>query len=61
MVAFPGSGGFYERSSETSREIDRFTFIIRSGRALLYPIYKSTFERADSLKSDYPNTTQSVS
>ena len=58
MVAFPGSTGFYERSSETSTDIDRFTFIMRSGRALLYPIYKSTFERADSLKSDYPNTTR---
>jgi dienelactone hydrolase len=58
MVAFPGSGGFYERSSATSTDIDRFAFIIRSGRALLYPIYKSTFERADSVKSDYPNTTR---
>jgi eukaryotic-like serine/threonine-protein kinase len=58
MVAFTGSTGFYERSSETSTDIDRFTFIMRSGRALLYPIYKSTFEREDSLKSDYPNTSR---
>ena len=30
---------------------------MRSGRAFLYPIYKSTFERGDGLKDDYPNTT----
>jgi formylglycine-generating enzyme required for sulfatase activity/dienelactone hydrolase len=57
MVAFSGSTGFYERSSATTTDFDRFTFIIRSGRALLYPIYKSTFERADSLKNDYPDMT----
>jgi dienelactone hydrolase len=57
MVAFSGSTGFYERSSATTTDFDRFTFIIRSGRALLYPVYKSTFERADSLKNDYPDMT----
>ena len=30
---------------------------MRSGRALLYPIYKSTHERGDGITSDYPNTT----
>ena len=30
---------------------------MRSGRAFLYPIYKSTFERGDGLKSDIPNMT----
>jgi hypothetical protein len=58
MVGFPGTAGCYGRSSDTSRDIDRFTFVVRSGRAVLYPIYKSTFERADSVKSDYPNTTR---
>ena len=57
MVAFPGSAWFYERSSATTTDFDRFTFIVRSGRAFLYPIYKSTFERARRLKDDYPNTT----
>jgi formylglycine-generating enzyme required for sulfatase activity/predicted Ser/Thr protein kinase/dienelactone hydrolase len=44
VVYFPGSGAQMTRSSEN---IDvRFTdFVIRSGRALLYPIYKETYER----------------
>jgi hypothetical protein len=61
MVAFSGSTGFYEPSSATTTDFDRFTFIIRSGRALLYPIYKSTFERADSLKDDYPEMDHGLS
>ncbi len=30
---------------------------MRSGRALLYPIYKSTHERGDAITNHYPNTT----
>ena len=30
---------------------------MRSGRALLYPIYKSTHERGDVIANDYPSTT----
>jgi len=56
MVSW-GSVGLYERSSATTTDFDRYTFIVRSGRALLYPIYKSMFERADGLKDDIPNTT----
>ena len=46
MVGFSGSNVFSERSSATTTDMDRFTFIMRSGRAFLYPVYKSTFERA---------------
>ena len=56
MVSW-GSAGLYERSSTTTTDFDRYTFIVRSGRAFLYPIYKSMFERADDLKDDFPNTT----
>jgi hypothetical protein len=52
-----GSAGLYERSSTTTNDFDGYTFIVRSGRALLYPIYKSMFERADGLKADIPDTT----
>jgi eukaryotic-like serine/threonine-protein kinase len=31
--------------------------VVRSGRALVFPIYKSTFERGDDLHSDYPAPT----
>ena len=56
MVSW-GSVGLYERSSTTTTDFDRYTFIVRSGRAFLYPIYKSMFERADGLKADIPDTT----
>ena len=59
MVAFPGTWGFYESSSASTSDFDRFNFIMRSGRAFLYPIYKSTFERADAFKSMTPNMTSS--
>jgi dienelactone hydrolase len=56
MVLFPGSGAIHTESSEhvTPR---RSEFVLKSGRAVLYPIYKSTFERGDDLKSDYPEET----
>jgi eukaryotic-like serine/threonine-protein kinase len=57
MIGFPGANVFFERSSATTTNIDRFTFIVRSGRAFLYPIYKSTFERGDGRKSDTPDMT----
>ena len=31
-------------------------FEIKSGRAVLFPVFKGTFERGDDLKSDDPNT-----
>ena len=46
MVVFPGSGAISQRSSANAGgDLDRFNFIMRSGRALLFPVYKSTFER----------------
>jgi len=34
-----------------------YDFIIRNGRAVLHPVFKSTFERGDCLLSDRPNIT----
>jgi eukaryotic-like serine/threonine-protein kinase len=31
--------------------------ILRSGRAVLFPVYKGTFERGDGMESDVPNAT----
>ena len=47
------------RSSKTLPRIERFDFVIKSERALMFPVDKGTFERGDDLKSDYPNTTSS--
>ena len=54
MIVFPGSGAFEQRSSaKLGGDLERFDFIMRSGRALLYPVYKSTHERGDNINSDY--------
>ena len=57
IVFFPGSGVIGQRTPPTAAEFDTVNFIMRSGRALIYPIYKSTYERSDAVTSDYPNTT----
>jgi dienelactone hydrolase len=54
IVFFPGSSSIHATDSE-----DLFTggfdFIVKNGRALAHPVYKSTFERGDELTSDYPD------
>jgi eukaryotic-like serine/threonine-protein kinase len=52
VVAFPGDNGFAIRSSERLRPTEHF---VKSGRAYLVPIYKSTYERGDELTSSMPN------
>ena len=47
VVFFPGAGPIYTRSSETLLDLREFDFLIKSGRALVYPVYKGTYERGD--------------
>jgi pimeloyl-ACP methyl ester carboxylesterase len=58
VVLFPGSHSLKARSSA---ELDaaRADFLLKSGRALLWPIYKGTYERGGELESDYPEPTAS--
>jgi eukaryotic-like serine/threonine-protein kinase len=48
---FPGSNAIETRSSQDLL-LWGIDFLPRSGRAMVYPIYKSTYERGDELKSD---------
>ena len=61
VVYFPGSNVINMRSSENNESlgISHFDFIMKSGRALLFPVYKSTYERGDGLNSSLPNETNS--
>jgi cephalosporin-C deacetylase-like acetyl esterase len=62
VVHFPGAGAAHMRSSAKSLSmyLSDFDFIIKSGRAVLFPIYKGTFERGGGPKPIYwPNTTSS--
>ncbi len=56
VVHFPGSGTLRTRTFQPS-VVPPFDFIVRSGRAVLYPVYKSTYERGDGLVSDRPALT----
>jgi len=60
LIVFPGAGAFDVRSSgegDTLWSWDTSDMIIRSGRAVLYPIYKSMFERGDGYSVFDPKTT----
>lgn len=60
VVHFPGAGAVHMRSSAKGlpRYVPDFDFIIKSGRAVLFPIYKGTFERGGGPKPIYwPNTS----
>ncbi len=48
---FPGSNAIDTRSSQ-DLHLWGIDFLLRSGRAIVYPIYKSTYERGDDLKTD---------
>jgi formylglycine-generating enzyme required for sulfatase activity/dienelactone hydrolase/predicted Ser/Thr protein kinase len=56
VVYFPGSGALWLDKLDTS-DFWGNDFVPKSGRALVFPIYKSTFERRDDLRSDRPQTT----
>jgi eukaryotic-like serine/threonine-protein kinase len=56
IVYFPGSSTLSQRSSDQINPRN-FDWMLKSGRALIHPIYKSTFERGDEITSDYPNAT----
>jgi formylglycine-generating enzyme required for sulfatase activity len=51
VVFFPGIGPFVGRGSSTNLQPGLEDFIVRDGRALVYPVYKGAFERWDPLIS----------
>jgi eukaryotic-like serine/threonine-protein kinase len=59
LVYFPGINALHNRSSADglARMFENTDFVVRSGRALAYPIYKATHERQSELTSDFPAMT----
>jgi cephalosporin-C deacetylase-like acetyl esterase len=59
VVHFTGAAALHERSSENlnSGYLEDFDFIVKSGRAVIFPIYKGTFERWDNFKVGPKNTS----
>ena len=56
IVFFPGSGDIFSKKFHFNG-LPRIDFILKSGRALIIPIYKGTHERHDELKSDLQEET----
>jgi pimeloyl-ACP methyl ester carboxylesterase len=52
VVYVPGSGSLFQESSAEIEDYFEFpvflSFIVKNGRAVLYPVYKGTFERRDA-------------
>lgn len=52
VIYFPGMGSKFHKSSEDIEQFYEFSiflsFVAKSGRAVLYPVYKDTFERIDA-------------
>jgi dienelactone hydrolase len=57
IVYFPPSNAFYSNSSQ-KLEFEDVEFLVESGRAVFYPVYKGTYERKDELESDMPALTK---
>jgi cephalosporin-C deacetylase-like acetyl esterase len=51
VIYFPGSNALYARSSRDLM-LTFLTFVIKSGRAVVFPIYKGTYERGDGLSAE---------
>lgn len=51
VIYFPGAASAFQKSSEDLENYYEFpmflSFIVKNGRAALYPVYKGTFERGD--------------
>lgn len=58
VVVFPGSGSIDIRSS-ANLDLGRADFFQKSGRAVLWPIYKGTYERGGDLHDDHASETAS--
>jgi eukaryotic-like serine/threonine-protein kinase len=52
ILFFPGSGDIFSRKFDIDLEVSRIEFLLKSGRAIVMPVYKGTNERYDELKSD---------
>jgi dienelactone hydrolase len=55
VIHFPGAESIVTRSSERLRDLARIDFLLKSGRAVVWPVYKGTFERGDDLKWYFPD------
>ncbi len=57
VVYFPGSNALQDRSAESALQTGAFDFVLKSGRAVIYPVYQGTYERGDGTLTDVADET----
>ena len=58
VVFFPGSNAIYLKKFNYNQITTSFDHILKSGRSVLYPVLKGTFERGGELHSDLQEETK---
>jgi len=60
IIYFPGSNAIHLTNTDImiANKLDQFDYLMEEGYAIIHPIYLSTYEREDELKSDYPTKTK---
>lgn len=56
VVFFPAGNAIRDLTPQKG-ETQHFDFLLKSGRAVLYPVYKGTYQRRDSLQNDTQDST----
>jgi len=59
IIFFPGSNAIHLTNTDVmiKKSLRQFDYLLKEGYAVFHPIYISTYEREDNLKSDYPDQT----
>ena len=60
VIFFPGSNAIHLTNTDImlKNNLEYFNYLLEAGYAVVHPIYTSTYEREDELKSDYPEKTK---
>jgi len=56
VVYFPSSAAI-RNLAPTNLQVRSIDFVIKSGRAVLYPVFKGTYQRSDSLRTDVQDSS----
>lgn len=58
VVYWPYSGAILQPSSDNLSYLSAFDFVIKSGRVVVYPVYKGSYERNPGVTTWVPNTSR---
>jgi len=60
VIFFPGSGAIHMTNTEIMLKdrVEDWDYLLANGYAVIHPVYTSTYEKEDHLKSDYPVATR---